>query len=76
MLLVLTDCQGSQDITLIMDVYRLALKVNLLLKTVLFQYFHLARTNKMDDRKQSKNRCVMLLIISPDIGPSPYLLFL
>ena len=51
MLLVLTDCQGSQDITLIMDVYRLALKVNLLLKKVLFQYFHLARTNKMDDRK-------------------------
>lgn len=76
MLLVLTDCQGSQDITLIMDVYRLALKVNLLLMTVLFQYFHLARTNKMDDRKWSKNHWVMLLIVLPDIGPNPYLLFL
>ena len=27
-LCVSTDCQGSQDISLIMDVYRLALKVN------------------------------------------------
>lgn len=46
MLLALTDCQGSQDITLIMDVYRLALKVNLLLMTVLSQYFHLVRTSR------------------------------
>ena len=39
-LCVSTDCQGSQDISLIMDVYRLALKVN-------YYYFNIKFTENL-----------------------------